>query len=383
MYEAPLIPSVTTPARRVVAAAASGLASACLYCGGGPPRATLLSIFAASLVCLLPGVVDPHLALRYGYGAGLGCQAALFAPLARGASSRLLLAAYALYGLKAVAFQALRDRTPGYVAKVLVPARGREPRGFSSKRLPGVLAGAVMLSSFSVHLHSVVTGRAGGAAVGAAAALASLLVQALADAQKYSFKKYFGADKLCVQGLWSRSRHPNHLCELLFHAGVLLAALAATGSAAAAALSLLNSGIAIWLVLGATSRLETGQLQEYGDVPDYRDYVLRTPRLFPKLFGRGGFAPRGPGEASSSSASLLADVAPIVESLKESQLGRVSDEISEIVKDETRLEVQRREEEDLAASEINNIVGITVGTGVITAALAVGSSFLITLALGG
>ena len=106
---------------------------------------------------------------------------------------------------------------------------------------------------------------------------------------------------------------------------------------------------------------------------------------------------------------MVAEVAP--------PLGRVTNEISGIVKDDTRVEVQRREDEDLAASEISNIVGISalppsarprptilraharcsacthtqrlprlrvaaVGAGAITAVLGAASSILITLALG-
>ena len=59
--------------------------------------------------------------------------------------------------------------------------------------------------------------------VGAAAALASLCLQTTADAQKFIMKNRNGADEPVLNGLWKFSRHPNYLCELSFHASILIA----------------------------------------------------------------------------------------------------------------------------------------------------------------
>eukprot|EP00966_Prymnesium_polylepis_P153506 3545075-Prymnesium_polylepis.1 len=95
---------------------------------GGPPAATLGHAFLGPLAAALPGALDTHLAVGYGYGASMIWQALLFrqALAATGLAARLLGLAYILYGAKVCLFQAARDIRPAYVAKALAPARAKK-----------------------------------------------------------------------------------------------------------------------------------------------------------------------------------------------------------------------------------------------------------------
>jgi steroid 5-alpha reductase family enzyme len=277
-----------------------GAASASM---GGPP----LSLFARSLAgCLLstsPGVYDAHLSVSYGYGLALIFQATCFmgAPLGQGSASALLLLAYVLYGVKVVVFQLARDLDPAYVQKALEPSRakqrakGQEPVGLSSARLPLVIGVGLLLTTYCFPLHATAAASSSMAGTllagcGALVALAGLGFQTVADVQKLLVKRSQGADALVTGGLWRLSRHPNYLGEIVFQAGVLLAGVAASlasGSLRVAlsrcCLSLVAPLTFIGIMLGATRGLEARQLAAYKEEPNYREYVRVTPRLLPTI----------------------------------------------------------------------------------------------------
>lgn len=282
-----------------------GLSLAC----GGPSAALLLRTFLGTLACTLPGLWDGHLAVSYGYGLTMIWQVWCFLPVvsprSAPASMRLLMLAYALYGLKVCAFQAVRDADPAYVTKALEPMRKQQakskrraggkpvpPVGFSTARLPLVLGVGTLLSTFAFPLHAAAQASSSGLStlgglLGGLLALGGLGLQTVADVQKLAFKRECGADALCRTGLFSLSRHPNYLGELAFQAGVLLAGLAsavASGGAfravARAVLSCLAPLAFCGIMIGATRSLEERQLAAYADEINYREWVRTTPRLF-------------------------------------------------------------------------------------------------------
>ena len=290
------------------AAGIIGLSAACLAVAG-PPLPLLCKVLCGSLLCTASGLYDGHLAVSYGYGLSLLLQACIFLPRAPPTlASRLLLSAYALYGVKVCAFQGLRDRDPAYVAKALEPRRREQQKkqgvpavGFSAARLPLVVGVAVLLTTFAFPLHASVVAASLGAAVpligvvGGFVALAGLLFQTIADAQKFALKRMSGADALCRTGLWSLSRHPNYLGEIVFQIGVLLSGVGgalASGSlchaASRAFLSLLAPLTFASIMLASTRSLEERQLKAYGEEINYREWVRVTPRLFIGIVSASG-----------------------------------------------------------------------------------------------
>lgn len=248
---------------------------------GSPRLPLLLASLGTSLACAAPGLNDTHVAVTYGYGASLMCQSLIFSVTRTAwpsAGAMLLLLVYLLYGIKMCVFQRLRDTAPGYVSKVLQPARDeaawrlhrRRTASGSARRLPPrlpfVLSFGVLLSAFCFPLSSAVTAsprRALGVALGALTALCGLVLQSVADGQKFNFKRERGADELCTRGLWTLSRHPNYLAEMIFHAGLMLAGLAGARKLSSAFLSVLAPTVFIWIMQGATARLEMKQLAFY------------------------------------------------------------------------------------------------------------------------
>ena len=112
-------------------------------------------------------------------------------------------------------FQRARDARPDYVAKALAPARAKQPATASPlARLPFVISIGLLLATFSFPLHAAgfarATGppaawgrRAWGVLYGAGVALFSLLMQTIADLQKFKHKAREGADAPCFGALCS------------------------------------------------------------------------------------------------------------------------------------------------------------------------------------
>ncbi|WP_345438602.1 DUF1295 domain-containing protein [Microbacterium gilvum] len=117
---------------------------------------------------------------------------------------------------------------------------------------------------------------------GVAVWLVGFAAEATADAQKAAFRRDpANAGRFIRSGLWSVSRHPNYLGEILVWFGVALAALpVAVGWQWIGLLS----PVFVFLLLTRVSGiplLEKRAEARWGDDPEYADYRRRTPVLVP------------------------------------------------------------------------------------------------------
>lgn len=113
--------------------------------------------------------------------------------------------------------------------------------------------------------------------LGVLVSLFGLLWESVADAQKNAFKKRPGnAHKLCNQGLWSLSRHPNYFGEILFWYGIFFVSF---------------HGERFWSLLGPlfihflllkVSGIPLIEKKHEND-PEYEAYKKTTPKLVPAL----------------------------------------------------------------------------------------------------
>ena len=114
--------------------------------------------------------------------------------------------------------------------------------------------------------------------------LAGFAIEVVADRQKRAHRARYGADRFIDQGLWSRSRHPNYLGEILLWSGVaLIAGPVLQGWQHVA----LISPVFVYLLLTRISGiplLERKSDRRWGQDPEYIAYKARTPVLLPRLF---------------------------------------------------------------------------------------------------
>lgn len=120
--------------------------------------------------------------------------------------------------------------------------------------------------------------------IGAALWLVGFAIEVIADTLKTAFKAAH-PNHFITTGLWSVSRHPNYVGEIIVWVGVaVMAAPALSGSQ----LLSLVSPIFVFILLRYVSGvplLEKKAEKRWGDDPAYRDYRDSTPLLFPHPFG--------------------------------------------------------------------------------------------------
>ena len=109
-------------------------------------------------------------------------------------------------------------------------------------------------------------------------------IEAIADKQKTVFNtEPANQGKWIDSGLWSISRHPNYLGEILLWTGIAFFGISCfTGLERVG----LISPIFIYLLLTKVSGipiLDKRALEKWGDDPEYQKYRDNTPALFPRL----------------------------------------------------------------------------------------------------
>ena len=118
--------------------------------------------------------------------------------------------------------------------------------------------------------------------------LLGFALEVIADRQKRRFRQLHGSGQFITTGLWSRSRHPNYLGEIMLWLGVaLLAAPALQGWQWVTAISPLFVYLLLTRVSGMPL-LERKSDQKWGDDPQYLAYEAKVPVLVPGFRFKNG-----------------------------------------------------------------------------------------------
>ena len=119
--------------------------------------------------------------------------------------------------------------------------------------------------------------------IGASVWLVGVVIEAVADQQKFVHRRQAGAQWTDV-GLWKYSRHPNYFGELLCWWGVFIAAAGALhGVEVLIALVGPLSITGVLLFLTGIPPLEASAERKWGADPAYQQYKARTPVLVPRV----------------------------------------------------------------------------------------------------
>jgi len=120
--------------------------------------------------------------------------------------------------------------------------------------------------------------------LGACIFILGLYIEIKADNQKSRFRSIpENRDRFITDGLWSKSRHPNYFGEVLLWSGIAVMSVCALEGLQ---YTTLISPIFTYLLLVHVSgvrMLEARADIKWGQDPEYKNYVEKTPMLFPKL----------------------------------------------------------------------------------------------------
>jgi len=119
--------------------------------------------------------------------------------------------------------------------------------------------------------------------------LTGFMVEVIADRQKTAFRlQESNSGKFIQHGLWAWSRHPNYFGEILLWTGISVAAFPVLEGLQ---LVTLISPIFVFLLLTKISgvrMLEAQARRRWGDDPEYKLYLQRTPTIMLNPFVQGG-----------------------------------------------------------------------------------------------
>lgn len=143
---------------------------------------------------------------------------------------------------------------------------------------------AMFSPSLFVAAGAAPTSAAGAAVqfVGVAIMAGGLLLEAVGDRQKSAFKARF-PQRFCDTGLYRWVRCPNYLGEILFWVGNWVIAIPAYAGLLPWLLSSVGMICIVLIMIGSTKRLERGQRERYGNLPEYQRYAATVPVLFPLI----------------------------------------------------------------------------------------------------
>lgn len=125
------------------------------------------------------------------------------------------------------------------------------------------------------------------ALIGLSVWLVGFGLEVVADEQKRRFRSDPGNTGQFIQtGLWSISRHPNYLGEIILWLGIAIIAVPSLHGWAYATLISPLFVIALLTRISGINLLEAAASKRWGDDPAYQSYTAKTPVLWPR-FGSG------------------------------------------------------------------------------------------------
>lgn len=247
----------------------------------------ILSMWAIASAVVIPLTLYRQafsFSVGYGYSVmamGLVCLLIMNPAISITSAPFLLVASTIFYGFRLGSFLVLRNAT--------VPSKAKQLKSFDKspplQRIPlainVALLYAFMTSPAMFALQTMESGNV--AMIGATIAWIGAIMEAVADGQKFLAKRGLSDEEAKkfvgpTGGFYQLCRHPNYLGEVLFWLGLYIGGIPSFGSKVAAWIctSLGLTGI-VFIMKGATKRLDKQQAEKYSGEPKYDDYVKKVP----------------------------------------------------------------------------------------------------------
>jgi len=105
-------------------------------------------------------------------------------------------------------------------------------------------------------------------------------IEIIADYQKTKFRSVSAnKDKFITSGLWSKSRHPNYVGEIILWLGISV--MSFSNLEGLQYITLISPIFTYWLLvyISGVSILEKSGQEKWGHLKEYQDYIKKTPKL--------------------------------------------------------------------------------------------------------
>ena len=246
--------------------------------------------FALSLIVCLCGFKKYVYFMSIGYGFSVAVIGAAMAVMGlMGIYGTLSLAHYVqfalfiIYGFRLSGFLLIREIKNAAYRKTLAEATGSEVPVFVKFFMwltMGVLyvaqTSGVAFRLFNEAGSSVIQW------VGIAISAFGIVLEAIADKQK-SAQKAKRPDMVATEQLYIIVRCPNYFGEILFWTGVTVSALDCLQGVGQWITVIIAYILIVFIMFNGAQRLEKRQMARYGNNPEYKAYVDKTPIIIPLL----------------------------------------------------------------------------------------------------
>ena len=105
-------------------------------------------------------------------------------------------------------------------------------------------------------------------------------IEIIADYQKTKFRSISeNKNKFITSGLWSKSRHPNYIGEIILWLGISV--MSFSNLEGLQYITLISPIFTYWLIvyISGVSILEKSGQEKWGHLKEYQDYIKKTPKL--------------------------------------------------------------------------------------------------------
>ncbi|MBQ1357997.1 MAG: DUF1295 domain-containing protein [Oscillospiraceae bacterium] len=116
--------------------------------------------------------------------------------------------------------------------------------------------------------------------IGVVISAAGVALEAFADKQK-SAQKAKNPNMVATEGLYKLVRCPNYFGEILTWTGVFVGGLTALSGAWEWVVACVCYVTIVFIMINGAQRLEKRQDGRYGEMQEYKDYISKTPIIFP------------------------------------------------------------------------------------------------------
>ena len=190
----------------------------------------------------------------------------------------------AIYGLRLGIYLLVREIKSASYRKILRPETdaNANKRSLGFKVTLWIMVVTLFIGQFAPVFFRIQNGSAPDtcAIVGFFIALAGVILEILADAQKSMLKRR-NPNEFCRTGIYRMVRCPNYLGEILLWTGVFLSGFTALDSLWQWIISVWGYVLILWVMFSGARRLELRQNKNYGDRPEYKEYITNVPIILP------------------------------------------------------------------------------------------------------
>ena len=187
------------------------------------------------------------------------------------------------YGLRLGGYLAIRERkSASYIKKMQGEIKDGTTIPFGVKAAIWVTCAALYVTQIIPIFYRLSNGSSSNlfTYIGAAVMAFGLFFEALADTQKNTAKKT-NPRRFVDTGLYRIVRCPNYLGEMVFWTGVLISGFGALSGIGQWIMALIGYFGIIYVMFSGARRLEVRQNKNYGEDPEYQQYVKTVPILLP------------------------------------------------------------------------------------------------------